>query len=185
MTFDYPGYILKFIQKQKCKDNSAHLFTLIYKFYSPVTRYFYVLRAEYHEGEVFTIKFYCKKDRHSDFKYSKIINKGDVGNILITCAHIVPILLKGYPLASFCFIGSRTIDMKSGKVEPVQNNQRFRTYKYLIASKFGTHTFAHFAYDAISSYLLVNRKNIDVEIKERELVRMFSETYLNLPDIII
>lgn len=183
MTFNYKGYNLHFIQKQPCKDNSAHLFTLIYKFYSPVTKYFYILHADHHEENVFAIKFYCKKDRHSDYKYSKIVNKGDLGNILITCAKVVPILLKNYPSASFGFAGARTIDIESKKVEPFSNNQRFRTYKYLIALKFGTKTFAHYEYQAISSYLLVNKDCNNVDAKERELVKMFSETYVNLPDI--
>ena len=75
MEFDFPGYPVKFIQRQRCKDPSAHLFTLIYKFYSPVTKYHYVIRAEYHEEDVFAMKFYCKKDRKSDTKYAKIINR--------------------------------------------------------------------------------------------------------------
>lgn len=183
MTFDYQGYDLQFIQKQPCKDDSAHLFTLVFKFYSPVTKYVYILHADYHEGNVFAIKFYCQKDRHSVYKYSKIVNRGDLGNILITCAKVVPILLKNYPAASFGFAGARTIDMKSKKVESFSNNQRFRTYKYLIALKFGTKTFAHYEYEAISSYLLVNRDYNDVDTTERELVKMFSETYMNLPDI--
>ncbi|MGN6530349.1 MAG: hypothetical protein ACTHK0_01170, partial [Ginsengibacter sp.] len=71
-------------KKESVKTAGAHLFSFIYKFYSPVTKYFYILHADYHEGDFFAVKFYCKKDRHSDFKYSKIINKGDVGNILMT-----------------------------------------------------------------------------------------------------
>lgn len=50
-------YALKFIQKEPCNDESDHLFTYIYKFYSPDIRLHYVLRAEYHSGCVFTIKF--------------------------------------------------------------------------------------------------------------------------------
>ena len=84
MTFDYPGYSLKFVQKRPCKDGTAHLFTLIYKFYSPITRYIYIFHADFHEENVFALKFYAKKDRHSDYKYSKLTNKGDVANILIT-----------------------------------------------------------------------------------------------------
>ena len=83
LTFDCEGYELKFIQQDYCADGSAHLFSRIYKFYSPVTKYFYVVRAEYHEEDVFGIKFYCKKDRGDVLKYSKIVNKGDVGNILL------------------------------------------------------------------------------------------------------
>lgn len=183
MNFDYEGYELKFIQKKACKDSSAHLFSLIYKFFSPATNYFYILTADYHEGDFFAIKFYCKKDSHSDFKYSKIINKGDIGNILITCVNIVPILLKEYPNASFGFIASRSIDETSQKVESYINNQRFRIYTELILLKFGEKTFAHFSYFQFSGYLLINRKCGNIKIKEKELVEMLSSTYNNLIDI--
>ncbi len=94
MIFDYPGYDLQFIQKRRIKDGSAHLFSFLYKFYSPITELQYVLTADYHEGDFFAIKFYAKMLRKSDFKYSLITNKGDVGNLLVTCLKCVPLLLK-------------------------------------------------------------------------------------------
>ncbi|SFQ66355.1 hypothetical protein [Flavobacterium akiainvivens] len=183
MTFDYQGYPLEFLQKQPCKDKSAHLFTLLYKFYSPVTHYHYILRAEYHEFDVFAIKFYCVKDKHSEYKYSKIVNKGDIGNILITCALAVPMLLIDYPTASFAFAGARSIDFKSRKVENYQKNQRFRIYSNIVAKKFGNKTFAHYEYEDISAYLLVNKSAANIDEKEREIVAMFAANYDNLPDV--
>gem|GEM_PF-3174736 len=73
MIFDYPGYDLQFIQKRRIKDGSAHLFSFLYKFYSPVTELQYVLTADYHEGDFFAIKFNAKMHRKSDFKYSLCI----------------------------------------------------------------------------------------------------------------
>ena len=141
------------------------------------------MHADYHRDDFFAIKFYCKKDRHSNFKYSKIINKGDIGNILMTCIKVVPILLNDYPAASFGFIASRSIDEASQKVESYINNQRFRIYSHLIFLKFGEKTFAHFTYTQISGYLLINRLCGDIKVKEKELVEMLSGTYNNLLDI--
>lgn len=93
MRFDVPGYPLNFIQKEPCRDASAHEFTYIYKFFSPVTGYNYVIRADYHQEDVFAIKFYAQPHKHSDLKYSKITNRGDVPNILVSCLSLVPILL--------------------------------------------------------------------------------------------
>ena len=183
MTFDYTGYKLKFIQKQTCQDESGHLFTLIYKFYSPKTKYHYVIRAEYHEQDVFAVKFYCKKDKRSSNKYSKIVNRGDIGNILITCAKVVPLLLEEYPTACFAFAGARSIDPIFKKVEPFTNTQRFLIYKKIAAIKFGPKTFAHIPYETISSYLLVNRYYKDINKKEKELKEMFAKTYENLIEI--
>lgn len=182
MNFNFPGYDLKFIQKTNCKDKSPHLFTIVYKFYSPVTKHSYIINADYHEENVFAIKFYCSKDKRSVYKYNKIVNKGDLGNILITCAKVVPVLLKSYPTASFGFCGARSIDFKSRKVENYINNQRFRIYKRIVSIKFGTVTFTHYEYEQISSYLLINNSN-EVALQEEKIRKMFSTTYHNLPDL--
>jgi hypothetical protein len=185
LTFEsYPGYDLLFIQKEPSKDETAHEFTYVYKFHSPLTGYHYVLRAEYHAEDVFAVKFYCKKDRHSEYKYSKLTNKGDVGNILKTCVKLVPMLLTKHPTSSFGFVGSRTLDRASRKVENYNNNQRFRIYKYMAGATMGTKTFEHIEYPEISGYLLVNREcGGDIADKELAIKRMFSQTYNNLPDI--
>ncbi|HWZ03824.1 MAG TPA: hypothetical protein VNX40_09450 [Mucilaginibacter sp.] len=184
MNFDYPGYPLKFVQKRPCKDGSSHLFTLVYKFHSPITKYIYILHADYHEENVFAIKFYAKKDRNSDYKYSLLTNKGDVGNILITCLKAIPLILKDYPDASFGFIGSRTIDMESKTAEDYGNNQRFRIYRRIIDKKIGLNIFEHYVYEPISGYLLVNKSaRQDIDIKKKAITKMFQETYHNLPDL--
>lgn len=182
MNFNYPGYNLKFIQKSNCKDKSAHLFTIVYKFFSPITTYNFIINADYHEEDVFAIKFYCTKDKRSDYKYNKIVNKGDLGNIFISCAKVVPLLLLEYPTASFGFCGARTVDFKSKKVENYINNQRFRIYKNIVSMKFGTKTFTHYEYEQISSYLLINNKS-NVIISEKNIKKMFSSNYNNLPDL--
>lgn len=184
MTFDYPGYDLHFIQRDRCKDDTAHELTYVYKFRSPVTGYFYIVRAEYHQEDVFAIKFYCKKDRASEYKYSKIVNKGDVGNILITCAKAIPLLLPEFPTASFGFIGARTLDKASGKVESYNTTQRFRVYKNVVVHKIGMVTFEHIEYPEVSGYLLLNRHSgHDLQEKENAIKKMFASTYDNLPDI--
>ena len=175
---------MNFVQKSHCKDRSAHLFTIIYKFYSPKTKYWYILRGEYHEEDVFAIKFYVKQHSKSDYKYSIITNKRDIGNILITCAKVVPLILKDYPKASFGIAASRSVDLATKNVERLYQNQRFQAYSYVIARKFGNETFKHIAYDKISSYLLLNKNCADIEAKEKAIIRMFQETYETLLDII-
>lgn len=180
MTFDFPGYELRFIQRARCNDGTSHLYTYIFKFFSPVTSYHYVVRAEYHVYDVFAVKFYCKKDRKSDYKYSKIVNKGDLGNVIMSCAKVIPLLLKTHPKASFCFAASRSVDFQNKTIEDYGQTQRFRLYQYMIPLKFGLKTFEHFAYVAISSYLLYNRAagstKEDIEI-------MFKSTYTDLSEI--
>jgi hypothetical protein len=180
LTFDFPGYDLRFIQRAKCVDGSAHLYTYIYKFFSPITDYHYIVRAEYHENDVFAVKFYCKKDRKSEYKYSKIVNKGDLGNIIMSCAKVIPLLLTTNPSASFCFAASRSIDTRNSTIEDYGQTQRFRLYQYMIPLKFGAITFKHFTYPAISSYLLYNRKATS---SKDAIEQMFKSTYSNLSEI--
>jgi hypothetical protein len=180
LRFDFTGYPLKFIQQQRCDDDTSHKFTRIYKFFSSITRYFYIVRAECHEAEVFAIKFYCKKDRKSEFKYSKIVNKGDLGNIIMSCAKVIPILLETYPTASFVFAASPSVDNKR-RVEPTAVTQRFRLYCYMIPLKFGEETFTHFAYDKISSYLLLNRNS---QQSKEDVEQMLMATYPSLSAVL-
>ncbi len=174
MTFDFPGYELRFIQCDRCHDDSAHLASYIFKFFSPITKYFYVVKAEYHETDVFAIKFYCKKDKRNDFKYSIIINKGDIGNVIMTCAKVIPALLNKYPKASFAFAAARSYDTNSKTIEPLYRTQRYRIYCDMIPKKFGQQTFSHHTNDDISSYLLYNRQS-DYDLIQMQ--NMFRTTY--------
>ena len=177
------GYALKFIQKQKTNDESDHQFTLIYKFKSTKNKWNYIIRAEYHTGDIFAVKFYAQQHSKSDLKYSKITNKYDVLDILVTIAKLIPELLPQYPTASFGFAGARTIDEKSKKVEGYEKNQRFRVYRKVVVELIGDKTFTHYEYEKISGYLLINNANQNIAKKEKELILMFRTNYSDLPDI--
>ena len=175
------AYNLKFIQRKRLRDGSDHISTYIYKFKSDVTGYFYIVNAERYTGDVFALKFYCKKDRKSIYKYNKVINKGDVKNILFTCAGVLPIILSNYNAASFFLACSGRYDPRSESIEPHQANKRFKVYHLLADEWIGEKTFQHFIYEQISCHLWVNRNNADVDVKEREIVAMLRRTYIDFP----
>jgi len=181
--FNYSGYPIKFIQKDRSRDDTAHLYSHIFKFFSPKTNYHYIIRAEYHQEEVFAIKIYCKKDRRSDFKYSKIVNRGDIGNIVISCPKVIPILLQEFPNASFGFVGVRSYDTTGNLVEPISKTQRFIIWSEVVKKKIGQVTFSHFEFPEASGYELLNRKSVISEAERIELMkRMFIDTYSDFPD---
>lgn len=185
MDFNYPGYELKFIQRDRCRDASAHLETYVFKFLSPRTKYHYIIRADYHRENVFAIKFYCKKDKRSDYKYSKTINKGDLGNIVISCLKVIPVLLQDFEDASFGFIGSRSYDSKGLVFEPIAMNQRFRIWSEIVKKKIGMATFTHLEFPEISGYLLLNKRSLISEPQKLSFIkRMFLETYNEFPDLL-
>ena len=181
-------YPLKFIQKDICKDGSDHLFTYIYKFTLAETNLHYIIRAEYHTENIFAVKFYSKKDRRSQYKYNKIINKNtytSVINILETCTSLIPILLEKHPNCSFALSSARSIDFSNPKklTEHLEENQRFRIYSRFIQDRIGTSTFTHLEYPTISSYLLINNTEQDIDEKEKKNLEMFERTYQTIPDI--
>lgn len=181
-------YTLNFIQKSRCKDGSDHLHTYIYKFFVKETKLIYILKAEYHNENVIALKFYCKKDKRSPYKYNKIINKCTykvVIGILDVCTLLIPKLLKLHPNCNFALCSSRTIDFSNPEklTESIKENQRFRIYSRFIQDRIGNKTFTHFEYPDISCYLLVNNENKNIEQTERKILEMFSRTYITIPDI--
>jgi hypothetical protein len=176
------SYPICFVQAKRENDESKHLKTFIYKFRSPVTKLKYIVRAELHEGEVFTIKFYPSNLKHSDHKYSLLTHKFDVSRIIMTVGEVVVILLKQFPDACFAFYGSPTFDKKRKQLEQGSLNKRYRVYFEFVKRAFGTETFAHFTYFDLNGYLLVNRKHLNVDQKEQEIAQMFIETYQQLPE---
>ena len=65
---------------------------------------------------IFAVNFCAKKHRNSNGKYSNLIMEIYL-IFLITCAKCIPDLLIIYPIASYVFLGSRTIDVNSDKIE--------------------------------------------------------------------
>ncbi|MDP9956601.1 hypothetical protein J2X97_002260 [Epilithonimonas hungarica] len=134
------------------------------------------------------MKFYCKKDRRSDYKYNKIINKGtfsSVIKILNTCISLIPVLLEKHPACSFGLCSSRSIDFSNPEklTEDLPSNQRFRIYSQYIQGRVGNITFTHIEYPSISSYILLNNNVDDIDKEERNIVEMFERTYRTIPDI--
>ena len=87
----------------------------------------------------------------SDYKYNKIINKDDVINVLMTCASIIPYVLRKNKNASFGFVGSRTIGIRGNFLENYNENKRYRIYSALIKQVIGDKTFVHIEYEKISA----------------------------------
>lgn len=178
-----PLYPLKFVQRDCCRDDSDHIYRYVYTFHSPVTKLKYVLYADYFTTDAFALKFYAKRDRRLVNKYSRIINRGDTINILLTVGQAIDYLLEEYTNASFAFAGSRSIDPNTNRVEPFSNNQRYRIYKELLIRYVGEDTFEHITYDDVSGYLLLNRLNKEMGKKRKEIENGFRDTYDELLNI--
>lgn len=127
-------YKCYFIQKASPSNGDAFDFSYIYKFYTDRTdkyqRLKYIIRVEAHDS-VFALKFYAARDRKLDKKYNRILQAHGYTNslrIFVTCAYLVPEILKKHPNASFAINGASSIDIYSRKREGKYDNQRFRIY---------------------------------------------------------
>ncbi len=177
------GYSLKFVQRDRCRDKSDHEFTDIYTFFSPQTKLKYVLRAEYFCTNTYAIKFYAKRDRSHPNKYSRIVDRGDTKNILLTAGNVIERSLDYISDVSFALAGSRSFDPVSNRIESYKRNQRFRIYRELLVRHIGDSTFEHIAYDEISCYLLLNKQNDDLAEKRNEIEESFRNTYDELLNV--
>lgn len=172
------GYPIRFIQKRKLYNGNGHNSTHIFTFQSQSNGLKYVINVEEYNEDLYAIKFYPKCLRKSDFKYNKIINKGDVINVLMTCASVIPYFLAINSNASFGFVGSRTINSETYTfVENYIDNKRYRIYSYLIKEVIGDKTFVHIEYENISGYLLININSNDILTKESNIKTMLNEIY--------
>jgi hypothetical protein len=68
----------------------------------------------------------------------------------MSCAKVIPLLLKTHTTASFCFAASRTVDVRNNTIEDYGQTQRFRLYQHMIPLKFGSVTFEHFTNSTIT-----------------------------------
>ncbi|MBA4304843.1 MAG: hypothetical protein C0424_11510 [Sphingobacteriaceae bacterium] len=183
MIIRTPGYPVKFIQRKKHQNASGHISTYIFSFLSFANKLKYVVHVEEYDEQLCAIKFYPKCLRKSDFKYNKIINKGDVINVLMSVASVIPHLLQENTKFSFGFVGSRSVNTMNNYTEHFIANKRYRIYSELIKQVIGDRTFVHIEYEQISGYLLLNKAAGDIDYKENKIKKMLNNIYTFIEEL--
>ena len=178
-------YLLKHIQidrKREVPIGEPDI-THIYSFFAKSSKYNslfkYIVRAEKY-NDCFAIKYYCSRCKHSDYKYSRVLNlfsAMETKHIMEASASVIPDILKRYPECSFAFNGSRTFD-RANYIEGHHMTQRYRIYIELVRRLFGEEIFHIAHYDNSSSCIFVNRNaNHDVISAQKRIFDMFSNIY--------
>lgn len=178
-------YLLKHIQIDRKREVSSGepIITHIYSFFAKSSKYNslfkYIVRAEKYD-DCFAIKYYCSRCKHSEYKYSRVLNLFtaiETKHIMETSASVIPDILKRYPECSFAFNGSRTFDC-ANYIEGHYKTQRYRIYIELVRRLFGEEFFHIAHYDNSSSCIFVNRhSNQDVISAQKRIFDMFSDIY--------
>lgn len=157
----------------------VHIYTFFAKSRKYGCLFKYIVRAEKY-GDCFAIKYYCARNKHSEYKYSRVLDffsPAEAKKVMEVCASVIPALVAEYPGASFAFNGSRTYD-RADYVEGVQNTQRYRIYSEIVRRLFGEESFYISCYDHSSACIFVNRAaNSDTEAAQRRIYYMFAGIY--------
>ena len=185
MKFRPHSYCLRHIQTDRARSGSDDPeLSYIYSFFAESKKYNslfkYIVRAEKFQ-DCFAIKYYCTRIKHSEYKYSRVLNffsAIETKRIMEAAASVIPIILKTYPSASFAFNGSRTYD-RSDYIEGEYCTQRYRIYVELVRRLFGEEVFYITNFDNSSSCIFVNRSaNTDVEAAKIRIYDMFANIFL-------
>ncbi|MDR2969554.1 MAG: hypothetical protein LBV32_08130 [Tannerellaceae bacterium] len=168
---------IKFVQKSSPIKGDDFLYALIFKFFT-TKKLKYIIRAEYFKNEVYAIKYYVARDRRRDDKFYRLTNEFNAAEVFVTCASILPVILKCNPAASFCFNATRSREDKKDRIESMYRNQRFRLYMEVILRFIGVETFDHYSFEEVSSYLLINKLACsDTEGRKDKIREMFLDIF--------
>ncbi len=101
------------------------------------------------------LKFYWKGVADGKDRYSLLTNDYEPRTIVMSCVHIMLEYFRQDDCASFGFVAANDINHSNKIIHP---NKRFRFYRRMMLSIFGTETFAQ-GYDIKNSiYLLINKR---------------------------
>lgn len=125
-------------------------------------KYPYLVEVEHYPCNIYALKFYRRAHKGYKQKFNLLSNEGRCSRIVGTCFSIFIDIYRKNPLASFGFVGSHTVNTKTGEEESKAETKRFRVYKQAVINYFGEKTFAHFSDPNNSVYLAISNQNKDV-----------------------
>ena len=122
----------------------------VYRMVSPLTGEEYRILIDYCKGNIYIIKFYCKKDEKSKDRFNKLTGLNEPRNLVESCISVLDRdFLTKNETASFGFIASNIPD------EPLRNTKRFHFYEIMMSTLVGDSRFSHYKLEEISAYLLI------------------------------
>lgn len=130
----------------------------LYHFKSSKSHLLYIVRVEKYRHSTYGVKFYLKNHSASENKYKLLTNTHEPRKIVYTCINIMLSIYEKDKLASFGFIGSGYIN-EENKDEPTK---RFKFYSRIIATLFSDDFFQHKENLRKSTYLLINKVNLQI-----------------------
>lgn len=151
----------------------------LWKFRSEKSNKWYIVEVEHFSENFLGLKFYWKGVAASKDRYSLLTNDFEPRTIVCSCINIMYEYFKRNKKSSFGFVGAHDLGVFNLIGVP---SKRFRFYRRMMLSIFGSETFAQY-YDLKNSmYLLVNREmlnqhQITLSQIETEISRLYEGDY--------
>jgi hypothetical protein len=182
-----PCYSFRYAGNQKPQYSGALICTHFYTF-KTVNNRRYICEVHEYCHNLYVVKFFFKGHSDSKERFSFVVGgKGDlmdVYSIFNTCTNICLKILSENKLASFGIVASNRLG------ENQYFNTRYKIYKQRIADGFPGTKFYHITSEEKSSYLLVNRENVDPFDTTEKILNLIIENFdefanseiISLPD---
>lgn len=144
----------------------------------------YIVEAEMFSSHFIGIKFYWKGVADSPERYSLLTNDYEPRKIIMSCVYIMLEYFQKDRCSSFGFVAAPDLHGNSERRVP---NKRFRFYRRMMLSIFGSETFAQ-GYDLRNSiYILINRAElmrgaVTLSSIESEISRLYDGEYALVMD---
>ena len=149
------GYPFIFQMNDRSNTDDVLEYTLQYRFKSDKSHHTYIVRVERYVEHSYCLKFFDKANMLSDNKFSLRTGTFEPRTIFYTLFNILLDVLKRDDKASFFFIGAN-----DEKDEPEKITRRFRVYMRFVSSVVGETVFEHHRNNALSLYILVNKRYV-------------------------
>lgn len=163
----------------RSKDNSTLRIVDLWTFKSTKSNKRYIIEVERFSNQFLGLKFYWKGVVESKNRYSLLTNDFEPRTIVMSCVYIMLEYFSRDNCVSFGFVAADDINSADSSNTP---NKRFRFYRRLMLSIFGSETFAQ-GYDIKNSiYLLINKKMlqqglISIAGIEAEISKLYEGEY--------
>lgn len=143
----------------RSKDQSTLRIVDLWGFRSTKSSKRYIVEVESYSNHFLGLKFYWKGVADSKERYSLLTNDYEPRTIVMSCVYIMLEYFKKDNCASFGFVAANDLNHSDCTSKP---NKRFRFYRRMMLSIFGSETFAQ-GYDIKNSvYLLINKKMLEL-----------------------
>ena len=170
------GFEFALIQRNIIENND-HVCEFIFQFKTKGRKRYIVIVEEY-LNNIFVPKFYPSTEKNNPNRFAILTNEYQSARVIRTIIDIMLFIYKISPEVSFGWLGVATL--LQHKKEGKSFTQRYRINKNVMLNFFNADNCYHYDDYRTSTYLLINKKQKDIQQFLEDTVRMFTDLYPDL-----